>query len=58
MVRMLDEYGGDATIKNDAEICPIDVAITENMRDIKLHFMAQQKYKNYDFSGLQNNKAA
>jgi hypothetical protein len=37
---MLDEYNGDATIKNNDGICPIDIAITEDFRDIKLHFMA------------------
>lgn len=41
IVRMLDEYNADATIKNIDEICPIDIAISEEMRDIKLHFMAQ-----------------
>ena len=41
MVRMLDEYGADATIKNLDGVCAIDVALTEDLRDIKLHFMAQ-----------------
>ena len=52
MVRMLDDYGANATHKNVDGICAIDVSITEDMRDIKLHFLAQQKYKNFDFSGL------
>jgi hypothetical protein len=52
MVRMLDDYGANGTHKNNDGICPIDVAITEDMRDIKLHFLAQQKYKNFDFTGL------
>lgn len=52
VVRMLDEYGADATIKDQMEISAIDYAITENKREIKLHFMGQQKYKNFDFSGL------
>ena len=50
IVRMLDEYNADATIANDDGICPIDISLTEDLKDIKLHFMAQQKYKNYDFS--------
>jgi hypothetical protein len=41
MVRMLDDYGAMATHKNNDGICPIDVSITEDMRDIKLHFIAQ-----------------
>ncbi len=40
MVRMLDEYGANATYKNIDGICAIDVAITEDMRDIKLHFLS------------------
>jgi hypothetical protein len=49
---MLDEYGANATHKNVDGICPIDVSITEDLRDIKLHFIAQQKYKNFDFTGM------
>lgn len=41
MVRMLDEYGANATMKNIDGICPIDVSITEDLRDIKLHFIGQ-----------------
>lgn len=41
LVRILDEYNADATIKNMDGVCPIDVSITEDLRDIKLHFMAQ-----------------
>lgn len=39
IVRMLDEYGADATLKDDQGISAIDYAITENKREIKLHFM-------------------
>lgn len=52
IVRLLDEYNGDATIKNLDDVCAIDIAISEDFRDIKLHFMAQQKYKNFDFDGM------
>jgi ankyrin repeat protein len=41
MVRMLDEYAANATHKNVDGICPIDVSITEDLKDIKLHFIAQ-----------------
>jgi hypothetical protein len=40
-VRLLDEFGADATLKNEQEVNSIDVSITENIRDIKLHFMGQ-----------------
>ncbi|CDW79760.1 ankyrin repeat protein [Stylonychia lemnae] len=52
MVRMLDEYNADAQIKNLEEICPIDIAISQDLRDIKLHFMAQTKYRSFDFQGV------
>lgn len=41
IVKLLDEYNADATIKNDDGVCPIDLAISEDLREIKLHFMAQ-----------------
>ena len=40
MVRVLDNYGADAKIKNMDDISAIDVAISENIRDVKLHFMS------------------
>jgi len=40
MVRVLDNYGADARIKNMDDISAIDVAISENIRDVKLHFMS------------------
>ena len=49
---MLDEYNGDASIKNEDGVSAIDIAVSQDLRDIKLHFMAQQKYKHYDFSGV------
>ncbi len=54
MVRILDDNNGDATIKNTDGICPIDVALSEDIKDIKLHFISQQKYKSFDFSGVGN----
>jgi hypothetical protein len=39
IVRMLDDYSADATLKNKDGICPIDIAITEDLKDIKFHFM-------------------
>ena len=43
-VRLLDEYGANATSLNIDEICPIDISITEDLKDIKMHFLGQSKY--------------
>lgn len=59
MVRELDDFGGDATIYNLDKVCPIDIAITEDIKDLKLHFVGHSKYKNFDFSetgGFESNK--
>ena len=40
MVRLLDTYNADARIKNMDGVSAIDIAITEDIRDIKLHFMS------------------
>jgi hypothetical protein len=50
LVKLLDEYGADATIVNNDEVCPIQMAIDEDIKEIKLYFMSQQKYKNYNFN--------
>ena len=54
MVRMLEEYNADALNKNKDGICPIDIAITEDMRELKLYFMSLQKYKHFDFEAGTN----
>jgi hypothetical protein len=50
MVRLLDEYNADARIPNKNEETAIDISITEDIKDIKLHFMSQQRYKNVNFN--------
>ena len=40
IVRILDTYNADARIKNIDGVSAIDIAITEDLRDIKLHFMS------------------
>ena len=50
MVRLLDLYNADASVKNSDGISPIDIAVTEDIKDIKLHFLSQRKYKKIDFS--------
>jgi ankyrin repeat protein len=40
IVKLLDENGADATIQNEDGACPIDIAITDNLKDIVLYFMS------------------
>ena len=49
MVRLLDQYNGDARIPNQNEESAIDISITEDIKTIKLFFMSQNKYKNVNF---------
>ena len=50
LVKVLDTYNADARIKNIDGVSAIDIAITEDLRDIKLHFMSQPKYKDVNFA--------
>lgn len=52
LVKLLEEFGADATIENADEICAIDLSITEDIKEIKMHFMTLSKYNHCDFSGL------
>jgi ankyrin repeat protein len=49
VVRILDQFDGDARMKNNEGTTPIDFVLTEDIRDIKLHFMSQQKYRGVSF---------
>ena len=40
IVRLLDTYNADARIQNVDGVSAIDIAITEDIRDIKLYFMS------------------
>jgi ankyrin repeat protein len=51
LVKILEEYGSDGTQLNIDEVSPIDMSITEDIKDIKMHFMSLPKYKNFDFAG-------
>ena len=53
MVKVLDEYGADATKRNMDDICAIDISITEDIKDIKFHFTGLSQYRNFDFTGMQ-----
>ena len=52
IVKALEEFGAQATIRNDDDVCAIDTAITEDFKEIKMWFLSQSKYKNFDFSGM------
>ena len=50
MVRMLDQNGADARVRNFEDKSAIDIAIESNeFREIKLHFQANNKYKRENF---------
>jgi len=40
LVRLLDEYNGDGRLMNIDGVSAIDIALNEDFRDIKLHFMS------------------
>mmetsp|Transcript_2997 Transcript_2997/g.5069 ORF Transcript_2997/g.5069 Transcript_2997/m.5069 type:complete len:91 (-) Transcript_2997:25-297(-) len=48
---MLDEFGANATIKNSDDVSAIDMALLDDLKDIKAHFMRSLKYSKYDFTG-------
>ena len=50
MVRLLDTYNADARIPNMDGVSAIDIAITEDIKDVKLHFMSQTKYSGHSFA--------
>ena len=50
MVRLLDDYDADARIKNNAQMSAIDLTTIESIKDVKIHFMSQQKYSRESFS--------
>ena len=57
LVKLLEDNNANALIKNEDGICPIDIAISEDLRDIKLQFMGKAKYTSYDYSGNANNSS-
>jgi len=52
LVKLLEDYNADGTLPNEDDICPIDISITEDIKDIRMYFMSLNKYRNFDFSGL------
>jgi ankyrin repeat protein len=40
LVKALEELGGNATLKNEDELCAIDTTITEDYKEIKMYFMS------------------
>ena len=49
MVRLLEDYNADATIKNNFDMSPIDRAVAFDIKDIKLFFMSKTKYSKESF---------
>jgi len=49
LVRLLDSYNADGRLMNIDGVSAIDIALNEDFRDIKLHFMSQSKYRNVNF---------
>ena len=47
MVKLLEEFGADATIQNSDGICPLDLSITEDIKEIKMHFQKLSKYRHF-----------
>lgn len=41
LVKLLDQFGADATVQNDNGVCAIELAQRENKKEILLHFMSQ-----------------
>jgi hypothetical protein len=40
LVKLLDDYGADATIKNLEEECAIDIAQRDDLKELVSHFMS------------------
>ena len=55
-MKTLEEYGANGKLQNVDGICPIDMSITEDIKDIKFHFMSLAKYGDFDFSGMGGNQ--
>lgn len=45
IVKLLDSKFADATIKNIDDISALDLALNEDIREIKRYFLGLQKYK-------------
>ncbi len=41
LVKLLDNFGGDATVKSDEGECAIELAERNGIKDVVLHFMSQ-----------------
>jgi ankyrin repeat protein len=47
LVRLLDQYYADANVQNIDKVTPLEIAITENIRDIKMYLLSQKRYQGY-----------
>ena len=41
VIKLLDDNGADATVENIEGVSPIGMTLANNMKEIKLYFMAQ-----------------
>jgi hypothetical protein len=44
IVRLLDEFGADARIQNNMKFSSIDLAVKDDIKEIKMHFMSKAMY--------------
>jgi len=49
MVKLLDEFGADAKIKNQSDMSAIDLSISDDIKDVKVFFMSRAKYSQESF---------
>jgi len=48
LVRLLDEFDADATIINIDDFSAIDIAIMEDIKDVKVFLCSRQRYKDVE----------
>ena len=49
LVKLLDDFGGDAKIKNKSDLSAIDMTITNDVKDAKVFFMSRPQYSQESF---------
>lgn len=50
LVHALEEYNGNAMIKNNNEVTAIDLSVEQNHKELRLYFRGNAKYKDYDYA--------
>lgn len=49
MVKLLDEFGADAKIKNQSDMSAIDISVSEDLKEVKVFFMSRSQYSQESF---------